>query len=158
MRLLLAILLAAQVGCGGGTPAATTAPPKAQAATGATAAAPAPAAAVGPDGPLTITVPALAGIPDDAASVADGEKAFAARGCGACHAFGSKLVGPDLVGITTRRSLPWIERMILAPDVMIKEDPVAKDLYRSHMTPMPKQGVTNEELPKLLAFVKSKGG
>jgi hypothetical protein len=41
---------------------------------------------------------------------------------------------------------------------MIKRDPVAKDLFKTHMTAMPKQGITDEELPKLLAYVKSKGG
>ncbi len=136
--------------------AASTAP-----ATPAPAPAPAasaPAAPVGPDGPLTIAIPAIAAIPSDAASIAAGEKVYGARGCGGCHTFGSKLVGPDLVGVTQRRTLPWVERMILAPDVMIKEDPVAKDLYRSIMTPMPKQGVTDEELPQLLAFIQSKGG
>ena len=118
---------------------------------------PAPVVAVGPDGPASIKVPVLT-LPSDPTAVAAGEKVFAARGCGSCHQFGSKLVGPDLLGVLTRRSLLWTEKMIMAPDVMIKEDPVAKDLYRSMMTPMPKQGVTEEELPNLLAFIKSKGG
>lgn len=150
------LLVLGLVACGGGEkPAAEATPP---AAAPAAPAAPAPAAEVGPDGPADLAVPALAEISKDPAVVAEGEKVWNARGCGGCHQFGAKLVGPDLVGLGQRRSIPWTARMIQHPDEMIKRDPVAKDLYRSHMTPMPKQGVTDEDLPKLLAYIQSKGG
>ena len=48
--------------------------------------------------------------------------------------------------------------MIVAPDVMVKEDPQARKLFSELMTPMSKQGVTDEELPRLLAYLKSQGG
>ena len=91
------------------------------------------------------------------ADIKKGEEAFAAKGCTACHKIGGgKLVGPDLKGVTARREQKWIEKMILRPDVMIKEDEVAKKLFVEHLTPMPNQGVNPEtELPFILAFLKS---
>jgi hypothetical protein len=141
--------------CGGGdSPAPAASAPAAAAAVPA----PPPAVAVGPEGPASIVVPALASIPTDAASVAEGEKVFTAKGCGGCHKFGSKLVGPDLAGLTSRRPTPWIQRMISEPETMTKQDPVAKDLFRTYMVQMTKQGVSADEMPKLLAYIKSSGG
>lgn len=153
------------VACGGGDPSTAsnaTGSPSAAPATPSTPApkpSPAPAAeTVGPDGPAGIPVPSIAEIPADAGAIAEGEKVFAAKGCGGCHQFGSKLVGPDLNGLYTRRTVPWVGRMIIAPDLMVKQDPQAKKLLAELMVPMPDQNVTDEELPKLLAFIKSKGG
>ncbi|GDX79066.1 hypothetical protein LBMAG42_08770 [Deltaproteobacteria bacterium] len=154
---MLNLVILSLLGCG-------DAPAPAPAPTTAPAAAPAPAApapvaeAVGPDGPASIKVPEIAAIPTDAASIAAGEKVFADRGCGGCHKFGAKLVGPDLSGIFTRRTIPWVERMISEPGVMVKQDPEAKALFRSLMVEMPKQNVPEADLAPLLAYVKSQGG
>jgi hypothetical protein len=118
--------------------------------------APTGGAAVGPDGPSHLEVPDLGAPSDDPEMIARGEEVFAAKGCGGCHAFGSKLVGPDLTSVTDRRSVPWVTRMIRHPDAMTKEDPVAKDLFRAHMVQMPNQGVTDDELGPLLAFLHSR--
>lgn len=159
---VLALVLVHLVACGGGSEAPAPAPapaaPAPAAAPAPSASSSAPAEEVGPDGPSDLAIPTIAEISTDPALATEGEKVWNTRGCGGCHQFGAKLVGPDLVGVTQRRSIAWISRMVLHPDVMIKRDPVAKDLFKTHMTPMPKQGVTDEELPKLLAYVKSKGG
>jgi nitrite reductase (NO-forming) len=91
------------------------------------------------------------------ADIHKGEEVFAAKGCTACHKIGGgKLVGPDLKGVTARRDETWIKRMILRPDVMLKEDDVARKLLAEHMTPMPNQNVDPTlELPQLLAYLKS---
>jgi hypothetical protein len=111
---------------------------------------------VGPDGPAHLAVPSIT-LSTDPAVIAQGEALFAQKGCNACHQFGSKLVGPDLNGVTTRRTVPWIERMIRHPDVMTKEDPVAKGLFRSHLVQMPNQGVADEDMTALISFLNSKG-
>lgn len=142
----------------GGEPAAPAAP------TPTPAAAPKPAApppaAVGPDGPASIALPAgfpvtKADLPTDAATLAHGGEVFTAKGCAGCHKFGSKLVGPDLVGVADRRSPAWIGRMIARPEVMIKEDPVAKQLFAETMTPMANQGVPEADLVPLIAWIAS---
>lgn len=120
---------------------------------------PPPAAVnVGPDGPDTIAVPAnvpktTAELPTDAATLAAGEATYTAKGCGACHKFGAKLVGPDLIGVAERRSPPWIARMVLKPEVMIKDDPQAKKLYAEAMTPMANQSVPEAEILPLIAYM-----
>lgn len=150
-------LLLSLLACGGGEAPKAPEPAPVAAPAPAAPAAPAPVA-VGPDGPEHIAIPAIASISTDPAVVKEGEAVWAAKGCGACHKFDQKLVGPALAGVFTRRTIPWVERMIVAPDVMIKEDPQAKKLFAEMMTPMSKQNVSDEELPKLLAYMKAQGG
>lgn len=110
-----------------------------------------------PKGPSSIGLPALAysAKPED---IAKGKELFATKGCVACHKFGSKLVGPNLTGITVRRELEWIARMVLKPEVMIKEDPVAANLYKEYMVAMPNLAVNADtELPYMLSYFKSEG-
>ena len=85
-----------------------------------------------------------------------GKEVFTAKGCNGCHKIGGgKLVGPDLKGVTGRRDKEWIAKMILRPDIMIKEDATAKDLFKTYMTPMPNQGVPEADLPALMSYLKS---
>lgn len=147
------MLLILLIACGGGSTPAPVASPVVS--TPAPTPAP-PAVVVGPDGPDSIAVTPIASLSTDAAVIAEGEALFGAKGCGACHKFGEKLVGPDLKGVTARRSTTWLQRMISEPELMTKQDPVAKDLLKTTMVQMTKQGVSQEEMPKLLAFLKSK--
>lgn len=91
------------------------------------------------------------------ADIAKGEEVFAQKGCPACHKVGGgKLVGPDLKGVLGRRDETWVKKMILRPDVMVKEDETARKLLAEHLTPMPNQGVDpSRELPLILAYLKS---
>jgi cytochrome c len=119
-------------------------------------AAPAPVAAAEPAPAQTqIPTPELT-ISAAAADIAKGQELFAAKGCVACHKLGGgRLVGPDLKDVLTRREQEWVERMILRPDVMVKEDAVAKKLLAEYLTPMPNQSVDPQaELPFLLAYLK----
>lgn len=104
----------------------------------------------------SVPVPTFA-ISKSPADIARGQEVFAEKGCTACHKVGGgKLVGPDLKGVTARRDEIWIKRMILRPDVMIKEDELAKKLFVEHLTPMPNQNVDPaSELPPLMAYLKS---
>jgi mono/diheme cytochrome c family protein len=103
-----------------------------------------------------VPVPSFA-ISKSPADIAKGQDVFAEKGCTACHKIGGgKLVGPDLKGVTARRDETWIKRMILRPDVMVKEDDIAKKLLAEHMVPMPNQNVDpTKDLPPLLAYLKS---
>ncbi|MBI2391339.1 MAG: cytochrome c [Deltaproteobacteria bacterium] len=85
-----------------------------------------------------------------------GKELFQAKGCNGCHKIGGgKLVGPDLKGVTARRDKQWIAKMILRPDVMVKEDPTAKDLFKTYLTAMPNQGVPEGDLPALMSYLKA---
>lgn len=116
-----------------------------------------PAAENAADGPTTIAIPANL---IDAVAKADpkqGEALFVSKGCKACHNLTDvKLVGPGLKGVPGRHSVTWMARMILKPEVMIKEDDTAKKLFAAMMTPMANQNVNPDtELPALLAMLKT---
>lgn len=52
--------------------------------------------------------------------------------CVACHHPTQRMIGPALKGVYERRSPEWVMNMILNPDVMLKEDPIAKALMAEY--------------------------
>ena len=75
--------------------------------------------------------------------------------CSACHKMDKKFVGPAIAGVTERRSPEWIMNMILNPEQMIKEDPIAKKLMiESNMAIMANQNLKEEEARAILEFFR----
>ena len=107
--------------------------------------------------PLLIAAGLLGGaFPARAAEIA-GPATMFARNCSGCHSYGKGVkVGPDLKGVTARRDQEWMEEMILRPDVMVKEDETARELLKTHFTPMANQNVDPADLTALMSFLKSK--
>jgi cytochrome c551/c552 len=85
-----------------------------------------------------------------------GEKLFRSKTCSTCHAFGLRITGPDLAGVTRRRTAAWIEAQILRPEVMLREDPISKELLGEYAVPMPNLGIKPEEARALVEFMKKK--
>lgn len=52
--------------------------------------------------------------------------------CTACHMAEQRMIGPALKGVYDRRSPEWVMNMILNPDGMLKEDPIAKALLKEY--------------------------
>jgi len=72
------------------------------------------------------------GAPVDTALAALGSDVFQTH-CAGCHALsGEQRVGPNLEGVTRRRSYAWIRSMVLHPDSMTRDDPVARALLQSY--------------------------
>jgi mono/diheme cytochrome c family protein len=147
---IMSALLAA--GCGGkqpesgsSTPAATNTP-----APGASSATAIPAVSPYDSGPRASEAPV------DKAKAEAGEKLFQTKGCSACHAFGKKVTGPDLAGVSQRRTQLWLEHQILHPDVMTKEDPIARELFAKHSLQMPNQKLTEDEARAVIEYFKHK--
>jgi mono/diheme cytochrome c family protein len=83
-----------------------------------------------------------------------GQKLFQDKGCSACHSFGQRATGPDLAGVSERRTAKWIQNQILHPEKMTKEDPIARQLFAQFALQMPNQGLTETEARALIEFFK----
>ncbi len=92
------------------------------------------------------------------AQAAEGEALFKSKGCIACHTIGGgKLVGPDLAGVTERRTADWLTKWISAPDQMLAEgDPTATELFNEYnKVAMPNLKLTPEQTAALIAYLGS---
>jgi mono/diheme cytochrome c family protein len=90
----------------------------------------------------------------DAAMATRGEELFKNL-CSACHKMDKKFVGPAVAGVTERRSPEWIMNMVLNPEKMIKEDPIAKKLLiESNMAVMANQNLSEEEARAILEYFR----
>jgi mono/diheme cytochrome c family protein len=84
-----------------------------------------------------------------------GESLFQSEGCNGCHTVGGgRLTGPDLQGVTERRSLDWFVAMVIDPDSMLREDPAARELFAEYMTPMMNIGATADEAASLYEYLR----
>ena len=78
--------------------------------------------------------------------------------CAPCHTIGKgKLVGPDLVGVTSRREESWLKRQIKEPDILIEEkDPIALQLLKEaddvSMAPL---DLNDAQVAAVIAYLKS---
>lgn len=140
-RFLLATALCALVACGAQEPAAT-------AEDGATSTAGAAKTSKYDQGPRA----GEAEVDEDLAE--KGEELFQLKGCSACHAFGAKSAGPDLAGVSMRRTGAWMEQQILHPEVMVKEDPISRQLFAQFALQMPNQGLTPEQAKAVVEYLK----
>lgn len=89
----------------------------------------------------------------DPAKAKEGEAIFT-QTCAACHKMDKRFVGPALGGVTKRRSPEWILNMITNPELMVKEDPIAKALLKEYLAPMANQNVSDEDAYKLLDYFR----
>ncbi len=98
---------------------------------------------------------ALDGLPGRNPELASqGESLFTARACVSCHTMGGgRLVGPDLEGVTARRSRQWIVAMMLNPDSMLRADTTARRLLGEYMTPMVNQGLSSDDAAALYEYL-----
>lgn len=91
----------------------------------------------------------------DAALAKQGKTLFTNRGCNACHAFGKKLAGPDLVGTTDRRSQEWLRRWLKTTDEMLQSDSIAQAmLVEFQNVKMPNLRLSDAEVDALLHYIQ----
>ena len=85
-----------------------------------------------------------------------GAETFKTKGCVACHTIGKgKLSGPDLLGVTQRREEEWLKKWLKSPDTMVMTDPIAKEMLKEHLVPMPNQNLSDEQIVYLIEYFKS---
>jgi len=85
-----------------------------------------------------------------------GEDAFNTR-CATCHTIGQgDKLGPDLLGVVSKRERPWLIRWLQEPDVMLKEkDPLALALYiKYNNVPMPNMKLDRKNALDLIQYMQ----
>ena len=88
----------------------------------------------------------------------DGEAAFK-QNCGVCHRIGGgKLIGPDLLGVTTKRSEDWLMKWTKSSTALINSgDADAKAMFEEYnKLVMPDQALADADLKSIFAFIASK--
>lgn len=76
--------------------------------------------------------------------------------CTACHMAEQRMIGPALAGVYERRSPEWVMNMILNPDGMLREDPIAKALYEEYNKAiMLNQNLTEEEARAVSEYLRT---
>ncbi len=91
----------------------------------------------------------------DQAMASKGEEVFN-NNCLACHKPDRRFIGPAPQGIVERRTPEWIMNMILNPEEMVKEDPLAKELLiEFNGSPMANQNLSEEEARQILEYFRT---
>lgn len=90
----------------------------------------------------------------DAALAKRGQFLFQSRGCTGCHAFGKKVSGPDLIGVTERRSMGWLKSWLKDPTAMYDTDSTAKQLLAdAHGIKMPNLHLSDADIDALINYL-----
>ncbi|MCB0453889.1 MAG: c-type cytochrome [Aequorivita sp.] len=91
----------------------------------------------------------------DQAMAAKGMEVYKTK-CMACHKPDKKFIGPAPTGIFERRTPEWIMNMILNPEDMTQNDPLAKALLvEFNGSPMANQNLTEEEARQVLEYFRT---
>lgn len=106
-----------------------------------------------------VIAPAVAaaqgGLTVDPSLAKTGKSLFTSRGCNACHAFGKKLAGPDLVGATERRDLGWLRRWLKTTDQMLESDSIAQAMLTEFQgVKMPNLKLSDQEVEALIHYMQ----
>lgn len=91
----------------------------------------------------------------DTEMAARGEAKFNAI-CVACHMVDQRMIGPAMEGVFERRSPEWVMNMILNPDEMLREDPIAKALLKEYNNAiMLNQNLSEAEARDLAEYLRT---
>jgi nitrite reductase (NO-forming) len=76
--------------------------------------------------------------------------------CVACHSVGQgRKLGPDMAGVTKRRTEDWLTRWLRSPDSMLTSDSDAQAMLREYNNlPMPNQNLSPAEIRQFVRYFK----
>lgn len=74
--------------------------------------------------------------------------------CLACHSVGQgKKLGPDIAGVTKRRSDDWLAKWMKSPEKMLETDADAKAMLKEYNNiPMPNQNISDAEIRQFIKY------
>ena len=90
----------------------------------------------------------------DLAWAEEGKAVYDAK-CTACHKVTKRYIGPSPAGIFERRNPAWVMNMILNPEGMVAEDPIARDLLAEYSSPMANQNLTEDEARAVVEYFRT---
>jgi cytochrome c551/c552 len=113
---------------------------------------------------LAMTVAAAAAAPafaqertgpaGNAQLVLKGKEIWDKKRCAACHGISQVHSGPDLAGVSQRRSREWLYRWMKESQKMIEDDSTAQAMFQEYnRLPMPSQKMSRGDVDALLAFI-----
>lgn len=87
-------------------------------------------------------------------SMVESGKAIYEMKCAACHKLSAqRVVGPGWAGLTTKRKPEWIMNMTTNIEVMLEQDPVARELLKECLVRMPNQNLSVGDARDVLEFM-----
>jgi cbb3-type cytochrome oxidase cytochrome c subunit len=89
--------------------------------------------------------------------VSAGSQAYINRGCFICHQMGrGRAAGPDLFGVTERRTIDWLTRFLKNTGEMLDSDPIAHALLEEYkFQRMPTIAMTDREIEALIHYIQA---
>jgi len=88
----------------------------------------------------------------DTSLASRGQHVWNVKECGGCHAFGrQQSTGPDLVGVTDRRSLAWLRKWLKDPQA--PDDRTSRTIRAQYDLQMPNMDLTDQEIDDLIALM-----
>lgn len=93
----------------------------------------------------------------DPALAKEGMKVFKGKACNGCHSIGKgKLAGPDLAGVTTRRTNDWLKAWLKDPKGLVATDETAQAMVKEfNNTMMPDFKLKDPEIEAVIHYMAS---
>jgi len=82
-----------------------------------------------------------------------GEEIFKLK-CSACHRLEDRYVGPPLGTVLERRTPEFVMNMLLNTNEMVQRHPTVRELLGQYYTPMPDQGLTEQDARAVLEYLR----
>ena len=90
-------------------------------------------------------------VPTDPTAV-KGKLSFDSK-CLACHSIGGgDKLGPDLYGVSKRRTDSWLAKWLKSPEQMLSSDADAKAMFDKYKLPMPNQNLSDSEIAEYISY------
>ena len=92
-------------------------------------------------------------VPTDPTAV-KGKLSFDSK-CLACHSIaGGDKLGPDLYGVSKRRTDSWLAKWLKSPEQMLQSDADAKAMLDKYKVPMPNQNLSDSEIAEYISYFR----
>jgi len=83
-----------------------------------------------------------------------GKRIWISKQCAGCHELGrQQSTGPDLIGVTDRRSIDWLRKWLKDPKEMTSDDSIGSALKQQYNSQMPNFGLNDHDIDGVINFL-----